>query len=148
MRFSFKCPKCGRKTLSDIHEKATIRRKVLELDFMDNNYLNVSQADPSTYFRVYGSEDIIGGKQSFGCHNQDCDFRLPVRNTAELIEWLLFHKMVTLRPYDEDKWPFSRAKFIEKGEISRELLVALHGPTYVPPDEATLIAQMNAKSAS
>lgn len=146
MRFKFKCPKCRRKTLIERYEKATIVRKMLEINFIDNSYNSVAKASPSTHYRVYGEEDISDAKaHKWGCK---CGFDLPVRTPAELIEWLHFHKMLEWPPYNADQWPFSRAAFIAKGEISRQLLEDLYGPTYVPPDEATLIAQLQANASA
>lgn len=149
MRFKFKCPKCEHKKLSERYERATIVRKILEVDFMDSTADTTEGDLPHTYYRVYGEDAISDEKvHKWTCNYHTCDFVLPVRNAAELIEWLYFHDMLLMSLWDANKWPTSRAKLINAGEISRELLEALYGSTYVPPSEETLIAQLFDKRAA
>jgi hypothetical protein len=119
---------------------------MLEVDFSDTANYTVAGSQPATYYRVYSSVDITNAK-SHKWFCRGCELELPVRNVAELIEWLSFHKMLTWSPRYVERWPFSRAALINKGEISRKLLEDLYGSIYVPPDEATLIAQFHAQQS-
>lgn len=142
MHLQFICPKCGRKTLIERFEGLVMHRRISHIDFYDTAHQSVSNSHPTVAYRV-GEEDIQNYDEAvhvFLC--KKCSFMLPIRNTAELIEWLLFHKMITLGPWESEKWPFSRAKLIKTGEISRKLLKELYGPAYVPPTEAELIAAL------
>jgi len=133
MHFQFICPKCGRKKLIERFQKATVSRSILQVDFCDTFDPTTSTHHPTTFYRV-GEEDIENYDKAvhkFQC--KKCSFELPVRNTAEIIEWLLFHKMVTLPSWDAGKWPYVRDTFIKSGEISRALLEELYGKAYVPP---------------
>lgn len=138
MTIGFICPTCGRKTLIERYEKLVMSRKILHVDFSDNAYQMTSKSNPITYYRVGDSNLENSDKAVHKFHCKKCNFELPIRNAAELIEWLLFHKMVTLNSWSAPSWPVSRAAFIKKGEISRELLEDLYGPAYVPPDDDEL----------
>lgn len=133
MQFQFICPKCGRKKLIERFQKATVSRSILRTGFYYPFDAATSTYHPITFYRV-GEETIENYDKAihkFQC--KKCSFELPIRNIAELIEWVLFHKTTTLMGRDASEWPYVRDAYIKSGEISRQLLEELHGKAYVPP---------------
>lgn len=133
LHFQFVCPKCGRKKLLERFQKATVNRSILRAGFYYPLDPVTSTHRPITWYRAGDEtiEDYDKATYKFQCKR--CSFELPIRNIAELIEWLLFHKMGTLPGQEAIKWPHLRDAYIKSGEISRALLEELYGKTYVPP---------------